>query len=207
VVCGDARRADTWNALSRQLAADACVTSPPYLNNFDYADATRLELYFLGRAQSWAEMCTAVRQAMITATTQQSAKASAERDLAWLERFPATYETITALSAELGSERSRRPRGKEYDRVLPSYFRGIARVLSHAHRRLKKSAPTILVIGDSAPYGVYVDTPDLIKELALQVGFSFQSDEVLRPRGSRWRQNGVRHKIELTERLVFLTRD
>src|SRR5262249_19171301 len=44
VICADAREcsgiADRW--------ADLVITSPPYANNYDYADATRLEMTFLG---------------------------------------------------------------------------------------------------------------------------------------------------------------
>ena len=50
---GDSRSAKPWRELLDGDKADACITSPPYLNNFDYADATRLEVYFLGRASSW----------------------------------------------------------------------------------------------------------------------------------------------------------
>src|SRR6185312_10300595 len=56
VVRGDARSAATWKRAASGTRFDACVSSPPYLNNFDYADATRLELYFLGMASTWAEM-------------------------------------------------------------------------------------------------------------------------------------------------------
>jgi adenine-specific DNA methylase len=49
LICGDSR--NTENYISDQ-SVDHVFTSPPYLNNFDYADRTRLELYFWGEAKS-----------------------------------------------------------------------------------------------------------------------------------------------------------
>jgi hypothetical protein len=86
VVRGDARTAAVWKRAAAPGGFDGCVTSPPYLNNFDYADATRLELYFLGTVTSWKAMCSQVRAGMVVATTQQSARAGARRALATLKR-------------------------------------------------------------------------------------------------------------------------
>jgi hypothetical protein len=106
------------------------------------------------------------------------------------------------LLSDLESERTRRPRGKEYDRLVPSYLYGIARVLEHLRRHVRRGAMCAWVIGDSAPYGVYIDTPQLIGEIAEHSGFSVEGSQVLRQRGSRWRQNGSRHEVRLDERLV-----
>ena len=46
--CGDSRVPEAWESIAPGTAK-GCVSSPPYLNNFDYADATRLELYFWAR--------------------------------------------------------------------------------------------------------------------------------------------------------------
>ena len=61
VVAGDSRESLPWATALGDRTADACIASPPYLNNFDYADATRLELYFWGAVASWKEMCASVR--------------------------------------------------------------------------------------------------------------------------------------------------
>ncbi|NEP43402.1 MAG: site-specific DNA-methyltransferase [Okeania sp. SIO2H7] len=46
-----------------------CVTSPPYLNNFDFAEMTRMELYFWHYAGSWREITERVRRQLIVNTT------------------------------------------------------------------------------------------------------------------------------------------
>ena len=50
---------------------DLIVTSPPYLNNYDYADRTRLETYFWGIYESWADITREVRDNLIMAATTQ----------------------------------------------------------------------------------------------------------------------------------------
>ncbi len=45
------------------------VTSPPYLNNFDYAEMTRMLLYFWGVARSWGDITDKVRSKLIVNTT------------------------------------------------------------------------------------------------------------------------------------------
>lgn len=205
IACGDSRDAGAWHACV-PVAADGSVSSPPYLNNFDYADATRLELYFWGEVASWAEMCRVVRSGMIVATTQQSRLPNAEQALASLSCYQEVGAEIAGLTQRLAVERRRRSRGKEYDQVIPSYFLGISQILGNLATRIKPGAPAVWLIGDSAPYGVYVDTPAIIGRLAHEHGFSVETDMLLRHRGNRWAGNAARHQVKLSERLLLLRR-
>ncbi len=45
------------------------VTSPPYLNNFDFAEMTRMHLYFWEMATTWGEITERVRSKLIVNTT------------------------------------------------------------------------------------------------------------------------------------------
>jgi hypothetical protein len=206
IVVGDSRDAASWAALPTNVAA--CVASPPYLNNFDYADATRLELYFWGEVRTWAEMCLHVRSGMVTATTQQATVGEKEKAVAVLEDLQEdTAREI--LKLVVGIEDARRARGKrskEYDRVAPAYFVAMRQILAHLHAQLEPGASALWLVGDSAPYGVYVDTPRLIGELATGVGFTFGDDVNLRVRGNRWPAKADRHKVGLSERLIVLTK-
>lgn len=204
IMCGDSRSSDSWTALENPAAA--CVSSPPYLNNFDYADATRLELYFLGEVSTWAGMCRSVRQKMLIATTQQTKVSGAETAWVLLANYPKKYDRLRHLGDELSARRRERPRGKEYDRVLPCYFAGIAQVLNNLTKALQPGAYCYWLVGDSAPYGVYIDTPQLIGGLAEEFGLQTVDDIAIRRRGSRWASNGTRHKVPLAERLLIMRR-
>ncbi|MEU7751445.1 DNA methyltransferase [Micromonospora sp. NPDC049171] len=205
VVHGDSTDSGSWASLG-QGAAHGCVSSPPYLNNFDYADATRLEMYFWGEIGSWAEMCRTVRSSMLTATTQQSSVGAAASASRTLQEYGDVAKRINELRDELQEERTQRKRGKEYDRVLPDYFAAIGKVLRNLSNALAPGAPVVWLVGDSAPYGVYVDTPGIIADLAASVGLKLEDDRPLRRRGQRWAKNATRHQVELSERLLLLRR-
>jgi hypothetical protein len=206
VIIGDSSQASTWDGLNG--SAQACISSPPYLNNFDYADATRLELYFWGAASTWREMCTNVRADMLTASTQQSSINEAAEALEGLSRdFRMTHRSVSRLISDIVTQkRLRGNRSKEYDRVIPAYFQSMAGVLTNLHGHLDAGADVVWLVGDSAPYGVHIDTPKLIADLAEEIGFKPIADVVLRHRGNRWRSNPDRHTVPLTERLIAFQR-
>lgn len=198
---GNAASADTWSGLP---AAHGCVTSPPYLNNFDYADATRLELYFWGEVRSWSEMVESVRADMLTATTQQSSRSAKATALQALTAYGDIGVEIEGLTTAV--KRAREVKGgrtKEYDQVVPAYFEAIGAVLRNLAANLEAESSALWLVGDSAPYGVHIDTPAIIGRLAEQVGLEFKEDILLRHRGQRW---GRTQKADLSERLVVLHR-
>lgn len=201
VVCGDSREAAAWKAADLTSAIGA-VSSPPYLNNFDYADATRLELYFSGRVSSWKELCLDVRAGMVVATTQQTSVAQGAQALDDLARWPGVHAHVTRIVELLERERLRRTRGKEYSRVIAPYFRGVGAVLQHLAENLPTGAPVALVVGDSAPYGVYIDTPGILLAAGAEVGLTPVGARAMRSRGLKWRTNGSRHQVPLSEQLV-----
>lgn len=206
VIAGDSRGSSAWRQALCDNKARICLSSPPYLNNYDYADATRLELYFLGTVRSWAELCSKIRVDMIAASTQQSTLERAEAGWTLLASLPLTARAARRLSSRLSKQRRERPRGKEYDQMLPAYLADIFQVLMRAHENLADGATLAWVVGDSAPYGVYVDTPTLIFQMAAEAGFTPLQTLPLRPRGSRWAQNGTRHQLALSEQLILLRR-
>jgi hypothetical protein len=207
VIVGDSRDPRVWAQLSAPAAA--CIASPPYLNNFDYADATRLELYFWGDISTWQDMCREVRSDMLTATTQQSSVGEMTAATAELTgRRSGTSGPVeeivglTELITEVKRQRDRR--SKEYDQVTPAYFLAMWDILQNLSIHLAPGGTALWLVGDSAPYGVYIDTPRLIGDLAAQIGFDFAKDLRLRVRGNRWAQNSDRHSVPLSERLIVL---
>lgn len=204
IVVGDSRSSDVWGNLDAGQAA-ACITSPPYLNNFDYADATRLELYFWGTVATWAEMSEYVRRDLLVSTTQQSSVAEAARALERLRSDNLLLPSISEALEKLARERESRPRGKEYDRMVVSYFADIADVFRNLKRVLRTGSRVAMTVGDSAPYGVYIDTPTLLASVATEIGYTLVADVMLRHRGKRWLSNGARHKVPLSERVLVLS--
>lgn len=196
----------------RQDLADSSIalalTSPPYLNNYDYADRTRLETYFWGIAASWSDITTQFRHKLITAATTQitrrdhdveSALSHEIRDLA-----PHVYRTLQEAVLRLAELRPQKGGKKDYDLMVALYFNDILKVVQETYRVLRPGGHFCLVLGDSAPYGVHIPTGLLIGELGLAIGFQkFHVDE-LRQRGDKWKANPQRHKVALQESVIIL---
>lgn len=183
---------DIWQQSSENMiftddsSIDICVTSPPYLNNFDYAEMTRMELYFWGYADSWRSITEKVRSKLIVNTT--TAPTRLKNDQARWAGFlsPSMNDTLTALADQLADERIRRHGSKDYFKLVLPYFAQMSTVIQEAARVLKFGAPLFMVVADAALYGVHIHTESLIARLLEEAGFSVRRITRLRDRGDRW---------------------
>lgn len=204
-----------FNADSRytqELIPSSCVdhvfTSPPYLNNFDYADRTRLELYFWGEAKNWSDISENIRTKLITSATTQISRDDPRYNL--LEELqkacPDVFEFLRKSVSELGEIRLTRGGKKSYDHLVSGYFNDMFHILSEVYRVLKPNTKAIFVLGDSAPYGIHIPTDDLIGKIGLGIGFTDYRIDVLRERGGKWKDNPQRHGVLLRESIVTLVK-
>lgn len=186
---------------------DFAVTSPPYLNNYDYADRTRLELYFLGWAESWHDITEKIRDKLMISATTQIRREDFRLDDIFSELScldPAVHKELFDKVKQLEEIRTRKGGKKSYDLMVAGYFRDMLRVLKQVYRVLKPDAEFVLVLGDSAPYGVYIPTEEYLGKLGLAVGFKDYRVFKIRERGGKWKHNSQRHKVMLKESLLVL---
>jgi hypothetical protein len=200
----DARQAAAWSAIPSGSVA-ACVSSPPYLNGVSYAEATRLELHFLGWARTWSEMKRAGAH-LVASCPQDVRKRRAHEAAEALKRYPATDVAVTSLAVRLQRAQGDRQRPKRYDHLIVSYFADMLAVLDNLHLAMAPGARAAWVVGDSSPYGVYIDTPALLGLAATDVGFEVLDDIHLRDRGERWPGSRPRRARLLAERLLVFRR-
>lgn len=204
---GDARES---HPQIRDGTIDLAITSPPYLNNYDYADRTRLETYFFGLMSSWGEITTKIRdKLMVAATTQIRRGEYDEEHLVTDDIYqacPAVHAQLVDNVKALGEIRLQKGGRKSYDIMVGAYFDDMLKVLKQVYRALKKNSDFVLVLGDSAPYGVHVATEEYLGQLALGIGFSFYMVEMLRERGGKWANNPQRHKVPLKESILTLVK-
>jgi DNA modification methylase len=188
---------------------DHIFTSPPYLNNYDYADRTRLEMYFWGDAKNWADLTQQVRRKLMTSATTQTSRGDSRYILSQEIQYhaPNIYNFIESAIEKLGTIRLTKGGKKNYDLVVAGYFNDIFEVLKDCYRVLKPGKKAIFVLGDSAPYGVHIPTDELIGELGVVVGFSSYKIDILRQRGDKWQKNPQRHTEKLRESIVTLTKE
>lgn len=167
-------------------SVDICVTSPPYLNNFDFAEMTRMELYFWGYASNWREITDRVRANLIVNTTTAPTSMKKAQD-EWRELLTEDFlSSVDPLRDELREQRKTRAGHKEYDLLVYPYFAQVRRVLAEAHRVLKSESSLHLVVADAALYGVHIHTEELLAAIMDEIGFEVLDIVRLRDRGGRW---------------------
>lgn len=187
--------------LCRQVSddwADLVVTSPPYANNYDYADATRLEMSFMGEVQGWGDLQEVVRKHLVRACSQHMVGMDGELDRMLHNQLLAPISReIAPVCKELESERENHGGRKAYHTMIAAYFLDMAETWMALRRVTTDGALVCFVIGDSAPYGIYVPVHEWLGKLAVAAGFKGHSFEKLRDRNVKWKNR--KHRVPLQE--------
>lgn len=163
-----------------------CVTSPPYLNNFDFAEMTRMELYYWRYAGSWSEITQRIRRHLVVNTT--TAPTDLKRDQASFLRT-LSHEIRSELDPvvkALRRQRGVRPGKKDYYLLVYPYFSQMQEVIREVRRVLRPRTSFHLVVGDAALYGVHIRTERFLAKLMEENGFRIIRIETFRTRGYRW---------------------
>jgi DNA modification methylase len=189
-------------------------TSPPYLNNFDYAEALKVFLYFWGLARNWDEINERIRKVSVASATTYYKESSllsksceAILGKEFVKKVPdASFEIIHKARLIRKRIAKRKTAAKSFDLLTLLYFKDMFYVLKELKRVLKEQSLCFMVVGDSAPYGVHVLTDSILGEMGLEMGFSSFTLSPLRKRGFKWRTLKYRHKQSLRESLLILRR-
>jgi tRNA G10 N-methylase Trm11 len=186
---------------------DFVFTSPPYLNNYDYADRTRLELYFLGWALSWREISEKIRKKLIVSCAHQAAELGLPEGLMPSDEIEESVrEELIEKSRLLNRIKYTRGGKKDYDIMVVAYFNDMVKAMKEIYEVMKDRAYFAMVVGDSAPYGVYIPTDEYLGKIGVGIGFKWYKIYVIRRRGHKWSylvEKGRRHGIPLKESLVL----
>lgn len=174
---------------------DVVVTSPPYANNFDYADATRLEMTFLGEIENWSDL-KSLRESLIHACSQHMAGYDCIEALNSPLMDPIRSD-LEPIYEQLEAVRHTRGGKKAYHAMVVGYFLDMAMVWMNLRRTVRTGGTAYFVIGDSAPYGVYVPVDSLLGELAVAAGFKEFSFTKSRDRNTKWKNR--KHRVPLKE--------
>jgi hypothetical protein len=205
LINGDSR--DARNYIAHE-SVDHVFTSPPYLNNFDYADRTRLELYFWGHAKSWGDISQKIRTVLMTSATTQINRTDVRYEI--MDEFSKECPKVTTFISEnvekLAVLRKTKGGKKSYDLMVAGYFNDMYKIIKDVYWVMKPNTKALFVLGDSAPYGIHIPTDKLIGDIGIGVGFNSYEIEILRTRGDKWKANPQRHNIPLREGVVILSK-
>jgi len=199
IIAGDARTL----AESMPHKVDAVITSPPYANNYDYADALRFEMTFWGDVTGWGDIHDAVRKHLIVSCSQHSSRERLRaRDLLESDAVEPIRDELGVVMEQLAKVRENHGGKKHYHTMIGAYCRDISLVLRQLRIACKTGAHMCWVIGDSAPYGVHCPIEEWIAELAMAAGFKEHHFDKLRDRNIKWKNR--KHRVPLKEGLLWI---
>lgn len=182
---------------------DLVITSPPYANNYDYADAMRLEMLFWNDIKGWKDLQSKVSVNLVRACTQHvSALKDTAEEYLHSDLLSPIRDEITEKFLLLKNERMNHGGKKNYHLMIAAYFYDMARVFKSLDRVTNDNCEMCFVIGDSAPYGIYIPVDDWLGKLSQAAGFNDYSFEKLRDRNVKWKNR--KHRVPLKEGRLWI---
>ena len=182
---------------------DLVITSPPYANNYDYADATRLEMTFWGEIDSWSDLHETVRKFLICSSSQHASKDRLKLDELISESvLDPIRDELIPVCQKLEEIRGTKGGNKAYHTMIAAYFIDMGFVFHTLRRVTASNCKICFVIGDSAPYGIYVPVEKWLGKLAIASGFKTWSFEQIRQRNIKWKNR--KHNVPLHEGRLWI---
>ncbi|MCL1813449.1 MAG: site-specific DNA-methyltransferase [Treponema sp.] len=182
---------------------DILITSPPYPNNYDYADATRFEMIFWDEIGRWGDLQTKVRNGLIRSCSQHSAAEKLNLDTILNNPLLIPiFDELTAVCKTLEQVRLEHGGKKTYHTMIAAYYLDLAKVFITLRKLMRENSVVCFVIGDSAPYGVYAPADLWLGKLAIAAGFTSWSFEKTRDRNTKWKNR--KHRVPLKEGRLWI---
>ena len=196
------------NALIEPGSCSMCITSPPYLNNLDYGEVSKVPTHFWGITNTWNDITSKVRMNLVTGATTHYKETDFDINQYIKTPFATNNENLIPqlldMFDKIKNNAQSRSGKKSFHILMMHYFNDMYNVLLEMRRVLKPESKSYLILGDSAPYGVYIPTTQLLGEIAVSAGFNGYAIYKIRTRGTKWKSLSNRHNIELSENILEL---
>ncbi len=111
-------------------------------------------------------------------------------------------DEITTACKQLEKIRLTKGGKKTYHTMAAAYFIDLGHVFQSLRPLCKEGSRMCFVVGDSAPYGVYLAADQWLGELALSAGFKAYHFEKLRDRNIKWKNR--KHRVPLHEGRLWI---
>ena len=130
------------------------------------------EMTFMREIDSWGDLQGAVRQYLVRSCSQHVPERAVDLDSILVDEAVAPIrKELTAACEELAEVRKSRGGRKTYHLMIAGYFLDMAQCWRALRRVCKPESRVCFVIGDSAPYGVYIPVIEWMSDLARAAGF------------------------------------
>lgn len=166
IVCGDSR-----SIIEKELTEkfSLCITSPPYLNTFDYTDIYRPELFLGQFVNSMSEL---YNLRLTTVRSHVQAK--------WDKPNQSNFGTLYDVALNEIIKRRENLMHKEIPVMIQAYFEDMQNILSSLRHKANSNAELWLVVSTSAYAGIEIPVDMIIGEIGNKVGWYLKDIGVLR---------------------------
>lgn len=189
-------------------SCNICITSPPYLNNLDYGEVSKVHTHFFDITNNWNDITNKVRKKLVTGATTHYREADFDLDIFKQSEFALSnqdvFQGLSKSFFQIKEIAKTRKGKKSFDILMMHYFEDMYYVLKEIKRVLAPNCKAFLILGDSAPYGVHISTTEVLGNISKSVGFNNYKIYKIRSRGTKWKSLKNRHSIELSENVLVL---
>lgn len=147
---------------------DLVITSPPYLNSFDYTDIYRAELFLGGFIKDNNDLMK-LRLKTLRSHVQARWNEDIKHESAYLLPY---FEKISQNKKHLWNQR--------IPLMIKAYFDDINSVLANIKPKMNKKGQIWFVVSTSSYAGVHIPVDLIIGELAHELGFNLKGIHCLR---------------------------
>jgi DNA modification methylase len=194
VECMDSRNLGKYHGVAR---FDLCVTSPPYLNSFDYSDVYRPELFLAGYVTDNRQLMQ-IRLKTLRSHVQAS----------WTDPVKTSFGTVYAKVLSDIILRKEVLWSARIPKMIQAYFEDMETLLVALAKKANAGASLKIAVATSAYAGVVVPVDFILAEIAEQAGWELRDVQVvrrLRSSAQLWKHEDHEKKVpELRESLVIL---
>jgi hypothetical protein len=196
VVNGDSRKAIRSIPEKFRL----CVTSPPYLNSFDYSDVYRPELFLMEMVRNTGELR---RIRLRTVRSHVQARWENPTETNFGELYKKTIRELKECEEDLWDPR--------IPTMVQAYFEDMKGVLRQLYERASDGAQAWLVVSTSAYGGIEIPVDLILAHIGTQSGWLLREIGVIRQirhSGHHWSRlpEEQRPSAKLRESVVVLER-
>ncbi len=186
IIQSDSRKLDFPDA-----ACDCIITSPPYLNRYDYTRMYALELEMLLLDD---EKVKRLRKGTLKSHTES-------------EGYPLIdFDQLGMLKKVMTEIPNKRLTNAQIPRMIHGYFSDLHWCLKEYRRVLRRGSKVAMVVGNCRFSGINVETDKMICELGEGLGFTPEEIIITKLRGSSAQQVSGYGEIQLRESIVILSK-
>jgi DNA modification methylase len=175
----------------RAKSHDLVITSPPYLNSFDYSDVYRPEMFAGGFVKN-NEQLRKIRLRTVRSHVQ----------VGW---DPDEGRMAPSVRKIVSNMREKPLWDNRLPDMVRSYFSDLTGVLGELKRIVKPNGELWMVVATSAYSGIHIEVDKVLGEIGERLGWRLRAIEVLRQlrgSGQQWTKIAQNNKHPLRESLI-----